>query len=393
MVEDFTKHQLFLLLLLVGLVSGVAASIITFTLLGQTPPPLTQTIQRIIQAPKSTIPPEDVVTLEKAALARDLLIQDIARRVSPAVVSIIATKDVPIIEQSFVSPFSEQQVSAGTGFFVSGDGFIVTNKHVVEDTEAEYSVITNDGKKFVARVVARDPLHDMAVVKIEGKNFPSIPLADSDAAQIGQTVIAIGNALGEFQNTVSVGVVSGLGRQLVANGLQSGPEQLTQLIQTDAAINPGNSGGPLLNLKGEVLGLDTAIAQGAQNIGFAIPINQIKKSLTSAQKTGKIVYPFIGVRHVLITPDIQEKNKLPVNYGAWVTKGPNGEAAVTSGSPAEKAGIKEGDIILEFGGTKITTDTTLTGLIQQHQVGETVKVKIMRDGKEMTLSVTLEERK
>ena len=419
-MEDLTKHQLFLLLLLVSVVTGASSTVVTYTLLEQKPPLLTHTIQRVIErtteAPKETLPPQDVVTLEKAAQARDLLIQDIARRMSPAVVSVIATRDVPVLEQVFSNPFPDdeflreffpefqipqlrqkgtqkQQVSAGTGFFVSSDGFLITNKHVVEDTTAEYSIIMNDGKKFPARVVARDSVYDMAVLKVEGKNFSFVNLGDSDDVQIGQTVVAIGNALGEFQNTVSVGVISGLRRRIIATGLQSGAEELNEVIQTDAAINPGNSGGPLLNLKGEAIALNTAVAQGAENIGFAIPMNQIKRSLESAQKTGKIIYPFIGVRHTLLNAELKERNNWPVDYGAIITKGPAGEPAVTPGSPAEKAGLLEGDIILELGGKKITTDSTLIDLIQQHQVGEKVTLKILRAGKEMNLEITLEERR
>ncbi len=421
-MEDITKKQLFLLLLLVSIVTGVSSAIIVYTLLEQAPPPITQIIQRVINrasdSAKAILPPQDVVTLEKAAVARDALIQDIALRVSPAVVSVIASKDIPVVEQDMGDPFAndpffkqvfpdlnlkvpqsqpkgtqKQQVSAGSGFIVSKDGLVVTNRHVVEDVDAEYSVILNDGKKLPAKVLARDPVQDLAVLKIEGTNFSLIPLGDSDAVKIGQSAIAIGNALGQFTNTLSVGVISGLRRTLVASGAQSGPEELSDVFQTDAAINPGNSGGPLLNLQGEVIGLNTAVAEGAQSIGFAIPINRIKRSVESVKSTGKIIYPFIGVRYTIITPELKTKNNLPIDYGALVGKGAQGESAVTEGSPAQKAGIKEGDIILEFGGVKINQDNPLAKLIQARHVGDTVTLKILRDGKEMTIIVTLEERK
>src|SRR3989338_5863301 len=422
-MEDLTKKQLFLLLLLVSIVTGVSTAIIVYTLVEQAPPPITHTFQRIIEraveksGTDAPLPQEVVFDLEKAALARDTLIEDIAKRLSPAVVSVIATKDIPILERVFINPFYDdpllrqffgefqvpqlqqrgierRQVSSGSGFFVSTDGFIITNKHVVEDTDAEYSVVMNNGKKLPAKVLARDSLQDIAILKIEvdGK-FAFVPLGNSDMVNIGQTAIAIGNALGEFQNTLSVGTISGLRRTIIISGSRSGPEELPNVIQTDAAINPGNSGGPLLNLRGEAIGVNAAIAQGAENIGFAIPINQVKKAISDVQKTGKITYPFIGVRHFIVTADLQEKEKLSVSYGEMILKGVQGEPCVTPGSPAEKAGLKEGDIILEFGGSRITTDNTLLGLIRTRNVGDAVALKVLRNSKELTLTVTLEERK
>ena len=284
---------------------------------------------------------------------------------------------------------------------MTADGFLVTNRHVVEDKDAEYSIIMNEGKNRQARVLPRDPLHDMAVLKVvgpdaavgTGESFSFIPLGDSETVRVGQTSIAIGNALGEFQNTVSVGVISGLQRNITASGGAGGAEELSQVIQTDAAINPGNSGGPLLNLKGQVIGLNTAVAQSAQNIGFSIPINQIKRSLEDVKTTGKIIYPVMGVRYLTVTSDVKNERKLSVDYGALVVKGAKGESATLVDSTASKAGIKEEDIILEFGGIKVTKDTPLGALIQSRRVGDVVPVKILRDNAELTLTVTLEERK
>ena len=231
-------------------------------------------------------------------------------------------------------------------------------------------------------MVARDPLLDIALLKItSATQYPYLNLGNSDTLSPGQTVIAIGNALGEFKNTVSVGVISGLMRTIIAFGSVAGPEELSQVIQTDAAINPGNSGGPLLNLKGEAVGLNTAVAQGAENIGFAIPVNQIKRALQDAKSKGKITNPYIGARYVL------------TDNGALVSTGPKGEDAVLPNSPASKAGIKEGDIILEFGGIKITRDNPLNKLIQRRSVGDKAALKILRDSKEISVEVTLEERK
>jgi len=335
----------------------------------------------------------------------------VAKDNSPAIVSIIITKNLPIIEQYF-PPFEEffgplppelqipqyqqggtqkVEVGGGTGFIVSQDGLILTNKHVVSDKEADYTVLTNDGRKIPAKVLAIDPAQDLAIIKIEDKNLPVVKLGDSSNLQIGQTVIAIGNALGEFRNTVSVGVISGLGRRITAGGAGF-TETLENIIQTDAAINSGNSGGPLLNLKGEVIGINTAIVQQAQNIGFAISIDEAKRDIEQVKSSGKIVYPFLGVRYVLITEEIQKDNNLQVDYGAWVQKGQNGEVAVTPGSAAEKAGLKEGDIILEFNSEKITTENTLAEIIVEYNPGDKVTLKILRGDQEKIIEATLGER-
>ena len=338
--------------------------------------------------------------------------------VGPAVVNIVVTKDVPIVERYFYNPFEEfeqffgdpfqfqipqyrengtekQEVGGGTGFIVSQDGLVLTNKHVVLDKEAEYTVFTNDGEKYPAKVLARDPIQDIAVIKIEQseklKSFPIVQLGDSNKLQAGQTVIAIGNALGEFRNTVSVGVVSGLGRTITASG-GSFVETLEDVIQTDAAINSGNSGGPLLNLKGEVIGINTAMVQDAQNIGFAVPINQAKRGLEQVKTLGKIVYPFLGIRYVLITQEIKEENDLPVNHGAWLVKVSEEEPAVEPDSAAQKAGLQENDIILELNGEKITSENSLAKIIIKYNPQDKVDLKILRNGQERILSVVLGEK-
>jgi len=337
------------------------------------------------------------------------------KEVSPAVVSIIISKDLPVFEQYFYNPFPEffgqspfefqvpgyrqkgtekQEIGGGTGFIISEDGLILTNKHVVSDENADYTVLTNDGQKFPAKVLARDPVQDLAVIKIAknvSKPFSIVKLGDSGELQIGQTVIAIGNALGEFRNTVSVGVISGLSRSITASG-GGLVEILEDIIQTDAAINEGNSGGPLLNLKGEVVGVNTATVSGAQSIGFAIPINKAKKDIEQVKTGGKIVYPFLGVRYVLVTEKVKQDNNLSVDYGAYITKGEQGEPAVEPGSAADKVGLKEGDIILEFNNEKITTDNTLAKIITKYSPGDKVLLKILRGDKEIDIEVVLGER-
>ncbi len=322
-------------------------------------------------------------------VSQEQIIVEVVEKVSPAVVSIIITKDQPV--------FEKKQVGGGTGFIISEDGMVLTNKHVVLDETAEYTVLTLDNKKFPAEVLARDPIQDIAILKIgqeesapeEIKPFPKINLGDSDEIKIGQTAIAIGYVLGKYQNAVSVGVVSGLGRTITASG-GGFYEILEDIIQTDAAINKGNSGGPLLNLKGEVIGINTAIDIEGQNIGFAIPINKAKRDIEQVKALGKIVYPFLGVRYILINEDVQRENNLGVDYGAWVVSD-KGKPAIFSDSAAEKAGLKEGDIILEFNGEKITMENSLAKIIINYNPGDKVSLKILRDNTEKLINATLEE--
>ena len=358
--------------------------------------------------------------------SQEKAIISVVKKVSPAVVSIIISKDMPVYEEYYEDPFKgyekffgpmpefripvykqkgvkKREIGGGTGFIVSKDGLILTNKHVVLDKNAEYTVLTNDGRKFSAKVLSRDPVQDLAIIKIErekgldgkgkiiSKPFPTVKLGNSNNLQIGQTVIAIGNALGEFRNTVSVGVVSGLGRRITASGGHF-VETLEDVIQTDAAINKGNSGGPLLNLKGEVIGIDTAMAMGAQNIGFAVPINKAKRDIKQVLATGKIVYPFLGIRYLLVNGEIKVKYNLPVDYGAFILKGENGEPAIVAGSAADKAGLKEGDIILEFDGKKITQENSLSEIISNYNPGDKVNLKVLRKNKEITIKIILGKR-
>ena len=287
----------------------------------------------------------------------------------------------------------KQQIGGGTGFIISSKkGLILTNKHVVSDEDAEYTVITNDGQEYEAKILARDPFNDIAVLKVETQNLPEVKLGNSDELRIGQTVIAIGNALGEYRNTVTKGVVSGISRRVITGDSTGSSEVLEGVIQTDAAINFGNSGGPLINLKEEVIGINTAISRQGQLIGFAIPINQAKQVIESIEKYGRIVRPFLGVRYVLINEQVVESNNLSVNYGALILRGRTmTELAIIPGSPANKAGLVENDIILEVNNKRITETRPLSKEIQKYQPGDEVELKIYHQGEEKTIKVVLEE--
>jgi serine protease Do len=356
-------------------------------------------------------------TTNQSVIQEDSAIIDVVDKATPAVVSIVISKDVPRVKSFFSNPFDspnffdpfgsgngsgqdqggtqKQQIGGGSGFIITSDGMVVTNKHVVSDASADYTVITNDGQEHKAKVLALDPVNDIAVIKIDGNSYPTLNFGDSTALKTGQTVVAIGNSLGEFSNTVSRGIISGLKRSVTAGSELGGDsERLTNIIQTDAAINPGNSGGPLLDINSNVIGINVAMAQGAQNIGFAIPSNQIKKIVDQVRMTGKISTPYIGVRYIPVDSTIQKQNNLPNDYGALVVRGQSvTDLAVVPGSPADKAGIVENDIILEINGTKIDDKNGLSDIIGQYNVGDTLTLKVWHKGEQKDLQVKLEERK
>lgn len=308
---------------------------------------------------------------------------DVVKKVSPSVVSITS-------EGSTLGFFGQVQStkSAGTGFIVDPNGLIVTNKHVVSDQNAKYSVFTSDGKEYKAEIKAQDPLSDLAFVKIDAKNLPVADLGNSDELQVGQSVIAIGNALGQYQNSVTTGVISGIGRAIEAGDSVGGStESLENVIQTDAAINPGNSGGPLVNIGGQVIGINTAVDQQGQLIGFAIPINMIKKQIESVKITGKIERPILGIRYIPITKEFAARNHLKVEKGVLVYGG--NDLSVLPDSPAARAGIKEGDIILKMNNDEFDQNHSVTGMLQKYSPGDKVTLTILRDSKEQKIDITL----
>ena len=327
--------------------------------------------------------------IEKTQNNDENVVIEVAEKVSPSVVTVAIKKDqvVATFDQFFIPSGRTETIQRdiGTGFIVGADGLIVTNKHVVSDLSAAYKVITKDDTEYEVKNIYRDPVNDLAILKIEpvaGKDLVAVTLGDSSNLKVGQFVIAIGTALGEFRHTVTTGVISGLGRGITAGDGSSFGEQLDGVIQTDAAINPGNSGGPLLSSSGQVIGVNVAVAGGGQNIGFALPINEIKDSLTNFNNNGKFDRPIFGVRYRMLDQQTALLNDVP--EGAYVVE-------VMAGSSAEKAGIKNGDIIVTVDGKKVKDiKGGLAGLIGTKKIGDSLEIEIFRGGKIQKVTAGLE---
>lgn len=337
----------------------------------------------------------EVGQVTQKVLKEESVVIDITEKVSPSVVTVsIETPKRRVLEFSPFGGFQSRiegggQQDIGTGFIVSGDGLIVTNKHVVSETGAAYKVITKDGKEYPVKEISRDPSNDIAVVRIDppagGQALTPVELGDSTNLKVGQFVIAIGTALGEFRHTVTTGVISGLGRGIEAgNPLAGYVERLDNVIQTDAAINPGNSGGPLLNSAGQVIGVNVAVAQGAQNIGFAIPVNVVKEAFGQFKSSGGFPKKaFFGVQYQMVAKEAAILNNVP--QGAYVVD-------VVSGSPADSAGVKEADIIVKLGDKEVLESKGgLAEIIKKKRPGEQVEIDVWRNGSSLKLSATLSE--
>lgn len=311
-------------------------------------------------------------------------IAEVASKVAPGVVSIVT-------ETRTTGWFgSDTATSAGTGMIISSDGYILTNKHVIDGAN-NISVVLDDGTTFTdAKLIGSDPLNDVAFLKVENaKDLPTVKLGDSKTLTAGQQVIAIGNALGQYQNTVTAGVISGTGRSLIAtDSTGSSAEQLTDMIQTDAAINAGNSGGPLVNAAGEVIGINTATSSTADGIGFAIPISSVNGMLKEVLENNKADRSYIGIYYQNITPDVATAYNLPVSSGAYIYSSEKYSPIVTD-SPAAKANLKEKDIITAVNGVKIGNSRSLSSLLGEYRPGDTIQLTILRDGKEQAVKVTL----
>lgn len=318
------------------------------------------------------------------------VITGVVERVSPSVVTVGISQTRragDIFEFNPFDPFSSQGRGAtieqdiGSGFIISGDGLVVTNKHVVSVPNAKYRVITADDKSYDIVKIYRDPDSDLAIVKIDATGLTPIEMGDSDKIKVGQMAIAIGTALGEFRNTVTVGVISGVGRGITAGDpFASSAERLDNVIQTDAAINPGNSGGPLLNSAGQVIGVNTAVSAEGQSIGFAIPINTVKDAVNNFNTTGQFNRPFVGVEYRMISRQVSVLNEIP--EGAYVMN-------IVEGSPAERAGIQPDDIITRINGDKVTTTNDLARIIGKKKVGDSVSFTVWREGQERSFTLTL----
>jgi len=334
-------------------------------------------------------------------LTEESVVTTVAEDVSPSVVTVsMQTSPRRILQFNPFSGFTSRiqggtPQDIGSGFIVSKDGLIVTNKHVVSDATAKYKVITKDDKEYEVTTISRDPANDIAILKINpstGSGLRAAELGDSSALRVGQFVIAIGTALGEFRHTVTTGVISGLGRGITAGSPYEGyAEKLDDIIQTDAAINLGNSGGPLLNSLGQVIGVNVAVAEGANNIGFALPVNILKEALSQFNANGGFSKKaYLGVEYQMITQANAILNSVPP--GAYVV-------GVVAGSPAEKAGIKDGDIITKIDGNEINEKNGgLSKIIAEKKAGDRVEVEIWRDlpageasGETQKLQITLSE--
>ena len=340
-------------------------------------------------------------TVNQRVVSEESVATDVAERVSPAVVTVSYKQpQSPVSQQYMMDPFGvfggsspfgniqqekpaePQQMDIGSGFIVDKSGLVVTNKHVVSQGQpSDYKVVLKDDSEHQVEKIWRDPVNDLAILKISGAEFPTIELGDSNSLKVGNFVVAIGTALGEFRHTVTTGVVSGLGRGITAGDGFMGAEKLDNVIQTDAAINPGNSGGPLINSSGQVIGVNVAVSQGGNGIGFALPINVVKDSLDNFNKTGQFDRPFFGVRYQLVTKDQGILNNVPA--GAYVVE-------VVSGSSAEGAGIQKGDIITKFDGADVETDKDgLAGLLSKKKIGDKVEIEYYRGNETKKLTVTL----
>lgn len=324
---------------------------------------------------------------EKLVLQEGDVVADVFKKISPSTVAI--NTEARTTARNFFGTTGIEQ-GAGSGVIISGDGYILTNRHVIPEGTSKVTVVLADGRELTdVKVIGRDPLNDVAFLKVQGeKNLPAATIGDSGLVQPGQRVVAIGNALGEFRNSVTAGIISGLGRPIEAADGQGSSEKLENLFQTDAAINPGNSGGPLVNLKGEVIGINTAIAEEAQAIGFAIPINDAKGMIKTVLEKGQIIKPYLGVRYVSLTTELAKRLGISATKGAYVGGG-DVQDPVMAGSPADKAGIRARDLITKVNNKQITDTSTLASLLAQYAPGDKVSLTIVRDAKETTVIVTL----
>ncbi len=344
---------------------------------------------------KNFIKPKVEIQTRTEIIDEETVVTRVVEKANQSVVTVAISKDVSdnsidLFRQMF--GFKEEKVSTknierdiGTGFIISEDGLIVTNKHVVSDLLAKYKVVIGKDETVDVVNIYRDPINDLAIIKVNKTQLKPVELGDSDKLKVGQTVIAIGTALGEFRSTVTKGVISGLGRGITAGGFGVVTEKLEDVIQVDAAINSGNSGGPLFDSSGKVIGVNVAMSQNGQNIGFALPINLVKQSVENFKVTGEFDRPYLGISYQMISKEAALLNDVPA--GAYVQ-------AILENSPAQKSGLKIGDIITEIDGNKLVEmkDISIVSIINQKKIGETLKIKYYRDKKEAEINIILEKK-
>jgi 2-alkenal reductase len=409
-MERKTKFTVLLALigtLLIGMVAGgLVGGGAAYYLIRRQPSPVaaSQPIVRPVSNVEQAAPPTAVPAQAPAPLPTtgDSPVVTAVKQVSPAVVTVINTLKpdaVPNESQRLPFPFpgqddpnqpQRQPRASGSGVIISQDGYIVTNNHVVEGAES-LAVTFADGSRHDATLVGSDPLVDIAVIRVTDAVPAIAPLGDSDALQPGETVIAIGSPLGDFKNSVTAGVISALNRTVPGSGQEG-------LIQTDAAINHGNSGGPLVNLRGEVIGINTLVVRGgstgdqAEGLGFSVPSKTVKQVSDQLIQTGKIEHPYLGITYSMIDADIAAQENLPVQNGALVGASGQNQQSVMPGTPAAEAGVKDGDIITAVGGIKLDSNTSLRGALMQHKPGDTITLEVLRDGTTLSLDVTLATR-
>lgn len=344
---------------------------------------------------KNIIKPKTITETKIEVVDEETVVTRVVEKANDSVVTVAISKDVlnnsldvfrqmfGVYEEKVESTNIERDI--GTGFIISEDGLIVTNKHVVSDLGAKYKVVIGKDETVEVVNIYRDPVNDLAIIKVNKSGLKPVEMGDSSKLKVGQTVIAIGTALGEFRSTVTKGVISGLGRGITAGGVGIGMEKLEDVIQVDAAINSGNSGGPLFDSSGKVIGVNVAVSQGGQNIGFALPINLVKQSVDNFKTTGEFDRPYLGVSYQIVSKEAALLNEVPA--GAYIQ-------SVIDGSPAQKGGLKIGDIITEIDGKKIIDmkDTSIAGIVNQKKIGDLLKIKYFRDKTETELEVKLEKK-
>ena len=374
---------LFVALLMGVLGGGVTGGVLTYYFIQQTPATLPAAVDVVPAAQNvpGTTPQTQVVQLQQNSA-----IVDAVKKVNPAVVTIVSTLTTQR-PPSIFGPRTAPGQAIGTGVVIDPKGYIITNNHVIDGAQ-KIEILFESGDKVTATLVGADPFSDLAVLQVTGKTMPAVAqLGDSRALQVGEPVIAIGSALGDYQDTITVGVVSALNRKVDANQGSS----LEGLIQTDAAINNGNSGGPLINAAGQVIGINTLVVRSdangdvAEGLGFAIPSATVQQVSAELIAQGKVVRPFMGVSYTMLNPQLAAANDLTVQNGAWVQD-------VTAGSPAAQGGMQSGDIITAVNGQTLDENTPLVTALMKYKVGDTVQVTVQRNGQSLTLSVTLIER-